>query len=88
MKKAEKTNKIAAPFETKLEDFDHLDSEKLKKALKKEKKRLEKQEDLADDRKRPYNSLGGKKTDDITVEEIEAYRLKKTKFEDPMNQMH
>lgn len=88
MKKAEKTNKIVAPFDSKLEDFEHLDSEKLKKALKKEKKRLEKQEELADDRKRPYNSLGGKKTDDLTVEEIEAYRLKKAKFEDPMYSMH
>lgn len=55
--------------------------------MKKENERLESQKDLVNDRKRPYNSLGGKKTDDLSLEEIEAYRLKKNKFEDPMNNM-
>ncbi|KAL3161054.1 hypothetical protein ABBQ38_009437 [Trebouxia sp. C0009 RCD-2024] len=59
-----------------------LDKEKLEQALKKlderEKKQLE-----TDDRKRKYNSLG---TDGEmpTEEEMEAYRMKKARDEDPM----
>lgn len=59
-----------------------LDKEKLEQALKKlderEKKQLE-----TDDRKRKYNSLstdGGMPTE----EEMEAYRMKKARDEDPM----
>ena len=35
----------------------------------------------ADDRKRGYNSM---QAVDVTLEDMEAYRLKKTKREDPM----
>jgi len=36
-----------------------------------------------DDRKRPYNSIQ-KTSWEVTEDEIEAYQLKKPRFEDPM----
>ncbi|RIA90803.1 pre-mRNA-splicing factor SLU7 [Glomus cerebriforme] len=67
-----------------------LDSKKLKKALEYEEKRykLKNNEIEIDDRKRPYNSAYmGKNTSteaEITEEDLEAYRLKKQSYEDPM----
>lgn len=59
-----------------------LDKEKLEQALKKLDER-EKQQQQTDDRKRKYNSLT---TDGEmpTEEEMEAYRMKKARDEDPM----
>jgi pre-mRNA-processing factor SLU7 len=86
LKKDEKQNKN--PFSTELDDLENVDDKKLKKALKKENSHLKNQEILADDRKRPYNSLGrGHAENELTVEEIEAYRIKKLKFDDPMYSM-
>lgn len=83
-KEKKKTQKSAFNAET--EDFDKVDKKKLKKALKKEEERLKNMEIMADDRKRAYNSLGRKHGDnELSLEEIEAYRLKKLKFEDPMH---
>ncbi|CAG8711172.1 28785_t:CDS:2, partial [Racocetra persica] len=67
-----------------------LDTKKLKKALEEEERRnkIKKSDFNLDDRKRPYNSayMGGhdKIDSDITEEELEAYRLKKQSYEDPM----
>ncbi|CAG8584610.1 10946_t:CDS:2 [Cetraspora pellucida] len=67
-----------------------LDVKKLKKALEEEDKRnkLKKPDFIIDDRKRPYNSafMGNqdKIESEITEEELEAYRLKKQSYEDPM----
>ena len=59
-----------------------LDKEKLEQALKKLDERERKQVEI-DDRKRKYNSLA---TDGEmpTEEEMEAYRMKKARDEDPM----
>ena len=90
MQNAEKTNKILKklnPFSNDLDDLENIDKKKLKKALKEEQIRLNGQEILLDDRKRPFNSLGRNHVEEITKEEIEAYRIKKSKFDDPMNLM-
>ncbi len=59
-----------------------LDKQKLEEALKKLDERDKQQVDI-DDRKRKYNSL---RTDGEmpTEEEMEAYRMKKARDEDPM----
>jgi len=51
----------------------------LEEALKDEDKSVEK-----DDRKRSYNSLGSITDYKVTEQEMEAYLLKKKKFDDPM----
>jgi len=61
----------------------------LKKALEEQKRLGLKQELDADDRKRPYNSSyqnqnNSNTQSEITEEELEAYRLKKHSYEDPM----
>ena len=58
-----------------------LDAEKLKAALSRhEEAKLRRPEE--DERKRKYNSLGG--ADGVTNEEMEAYRMRKARAEDPM----
>lgn len=86
-KKKEKINlrDMKNPFQDDLDNLENLDKKKLKKALKSEQKNLRKAEDLKDDRKRPYNS--SKANYDISKEEIEAYRMKKVKIDDPLYQM-
>ena len=56
-----------------------LDKEKVKEAMRKEGTAQEQK----DERKRTYNSLAANSSD-ITPEEMEAYRLKKTRADDPM----
>lgn len=63
------------------EDVD-LDKQKLEEALKKLDEK-QKQQVETDDRKRKYNSFAGD-GDDPTEEEMEAYRMKKARDEDPM----
>ncbi|RHZ75558.1 hypothetical protein Glove_212g27 [Diversispora epigaea] len=65
-----------------------LDKKKLRKALEDEEKR-NKSLPETDDRKRPYNSAYMNQKDksnnsEVTEEELEAYRLKKQSYEDPM----
>eukprot|EP00873_Tetraselmis_striata_P001944 jgi/Tetstr1/422208/TSEL_013060.t1 len=60
-----------------------LDEEKLQEAIKKQKE-AEKADD-ADERKRGYNSLKANDTD-VTPEEMEAWRMKKKRTDDPMAQ--
>eukprot|EP00850_Spirogloea_muscicola_P020951 SM000232S07921 [mRNA] locus=s232:4658:8755:- [translate_table: standard] len=55
-----------------------LDKKKLKEALKKEEVRSNEE---TDERKRKYNVIS---SDEVTAEEMEAYRLKKSHFDDPM----
>jgi pre-mRNA-processing factor SLU7 len=65
-------------------DDGDLDPEKVKAAIKK----LERQEREAaqageDERKRKFNSLAADADGEMTAEEMEAYRLKKGRGEDP-----
>lgn len=57
-----------------------LDEAKLKEAIKKQ--RLQAMGQDGDERKRKYNSLGGE--EEVTAEDMEAYRLTKQRMEDPM----
>lgn len=57
-----------------------LDTKKLAKALQKADKQQRKAFER-DERKRKYNSL---REDDVTAEEMEAYRMKKVRADDPM----
>ncbi|KAJ3288107.1 mRNA splicing protein [Blyttiomyces sp. JEL0837] len=65
-----------------------LDKDKLKKALeaeekrKKESIRMEEEEDFRGGKKRKYNST--EVNTEVTEEELEAYRMKRANFEDPM----
>ncbi|QDZ21066.1 pre-mRNA-processing factor SLU7 [Chloropicon primus] len=60
-----------------------LDQEKLRRALEKESERVASKVE-SDDRKRGYNSLRGESGLDMTPEEMEAYRMKKMRPDDPM----
>ena len=61
-----------------------LDEEKLKVALAKEGERVKARAER-DERKRGYNSLRGEgEGNDMTPEEMEAYRMKKMRADDPM----
>jgi pre-mRNA-processing factor SLU7 len=64
-----------------------LDKKKLKDALKKieEDDRRNVEQDESKDKKRKYTSLGGKF--EVTPEEMEAYRMKKTRGDDPMSKI-
>ncbi|XP_022080625.1 pre-mRNA-splicing factor SLU7-like [Acanthaster planci] len=59
---------------------------KLLEALQKEEKNQREAERILamDERKRPYNSLRGMDTREPTEEEMEAFRMKRKRFEDPM----
>jgi pre-mRNA-processing factor SLU7 len=74
-----------------IEDEASLDNEKLKKALQKEEQKNRKRRTAGDDedeggeRKKGYNSLKGENdAAAVTAEELEAYRLKRTRGDDPM----
>lgn len=58
-----------------------LDEEKLKAALKKQRAAQAAKAEL-DDRKRKYNSLAG--GEEVTPEEMEAYRMTRSRADDPM----
>jgi pre-mRNA-processing factor SLU7 len=62
--------------------FAEIDQEKVKEALMKQK---EDNQEVGDDKKRKYNSMNA--TNDITEEEMEAYRLKKDRGDDPMTKL-
>lgn len=57
-----------------------LDEEKLKKAREKQRE-FQRRNVETDDRKRKYNSM---ESSEVTKEDIEAYRMEKRHFEDPM----
>lgn len=57
-----------------------LNEKKLKKAIKKAAKEKKKQAEV-DDKKRKYNSMGNY---EVNAEEMEAYKLLKSRGEDPM----
>lgn len=61
-----------------------IDDAKLKDALERA-ERAEKEYVELDDRKRGYNSFAKGSENDVTAEEMEAYRMKRSRgFEDPM----
>jgi pre-mRNA-processing factor SLU7 len=62
------------------DQFVELDEKKLEDAMSKEERRQGE-----DGKKRKYNSVGTEV--DVTAEEMEAYRLKKERTDDPMNQL-
>lgn len=53
--------------------------------MRDEEKRLKSIDVEKDDRKRKYNSAATNTKYDFTAEEVEAYRMKKKVFDDPMN---
>jgi pre-mRNA-processing factor SLU7 len=59
-----------------------LDEDKLKAALKKQ-DALNRAAVQTDDRKRKFNSLAGAQ-EEVTPEEMEAYRMTRTRADDPM----
>jgi len=61
-----------------------LDAEKLKEAIRRQESIMRKDGDKAedDDRKRQYNSL--KDSCEVTAEDMEAYRLKRSRGDDPL----
>ena len=68
---------------TETEEGTELDRDKVKAALKKQ-ARLEREALERDQSKRGYNSLGGAATDEVTAEDMEAYRLKRARADDPL----
>jgi len=60
--------------------IENLDKDKLKAALEKQEKKNKEAGD--DKRKRKYNSLDSEA--DVTAEEMEAYRMRKGRGDDPM----
>lgn len=61
-----------------------LDEDKLKEAVKKQKAFLNKGEEDKDDRKRKYNSMT---STEVTVEDMEAYRMTKANQDDPLSNL-
>ncbi|XP_078589474.1 pre-mRNA-splicing factor SLU7-like [Branchiostoma floridae x Branchiostoma japonicum] len=61
---------------------------KLKKALKAEEERDRSYQEIMklDERKRPYNSLAAD-SHEVTEEELEAFRIKRANYDDPMKNM-
>lgn len=59
-----------------------LDAEKLKEAMKRQEAALRRREEDGDDRKRGYNSLN--EDFSVTAEDMEAYRLKRSRGDDPL----
>ena len=72
----------ASLWGTENETAPELDEDRLKQAILRQEKNLEQSEDNKDDRKRPFNSLG--ETCEVTEEDMEAYRLKRGRGEDPL----
>jgi pre-mRNA-processing factor SLU7 len=77
-KPTEKVEKNLASWGSEVPEDVVLDKKKLKEALKKEDERLREEKD---DRKRKYNVTY---SNDVTQEEMEAYRMKKVHHDDPM----
>lgn len=77
-KPVEREEKNLATWGTDVADDIQLDKKKLKAALKKEGERAKEEKD---ERKRKYNVTY---SNDVTAEEMEAYRLKRTHDDDPM----
>jgi len=72
-----------------VEDVEDLDREKVNKAVEREKKRRKIEKDkltLDDERERKYTSLAESANGEVSPEELEAYRLMRTRSDDPMAQ--
>jgi pre-mRNA-processing factor SLU7 len=75
-----KEEKNLATWGSEVADDLVLDKKKLKDALKKEDERLREEKD---ERKRKYNVTY---SNEVTQEDMEAYRMKKVHFDDPMKE--
>ncbi|XP_060076549.1 pre-mRNA-splicing factor SLU7-like [Ylistrum balloti] len=84
-KKKKKHKKRSSSSSSEEEDEDKVKERKLKEALKKEEDHQKKMEQLMkmDERKRPYNSMYSEAAP--TEEEMEAWRLKQRRMDDPMS---
>lgn len=71
----------AAVWGSELPDGVELDEDKLRAAMKKQ-KAFESGAIETDDRKRKFNSLAG--NEEVTPEEMEAYRMSRHRADDPM----
>ncbi|KAK9817207.1 hypothetical protein WJX72_011073 [[Myrmecia] bisecta] len=60
-----------------------LDADKLAAALARQQEHLK--QARPDERKRPYNAGQGAAQEEVTAEDMEAYRIKKARGEDPLN---
>lgn len=84
-KHKKKSKSSSSSSESESEDEEKVQEKKLKEALKKEEEHQKKAEHLLslDERKRPYNSM----YDNVapTDEEMEAWRMKQRRTEDPMS---
>ncbi|KNC87676.1 hypothetical protein, variant, partial [Sphaeroforma arctica JP610] len=86
--KASKKNKKSSRSKDKMDNGDEDEDPKarmkrIKKILEREEKREKSIQD-GDERKRKYNSFKGNNHDEPTEEEMEAWKIKKAKADDPM----
>mmetsp|Transcript_54302 Transcript_54302/g.115879 ORF Transcript_54302/g.115879 Transcript_54302/m.115879 type:complete len:668 (-) Transcript_54302:50-2053(-) len=83
------SDKRSSAFGHVLEDITDLDSRKVQEAVEREKKKRKKEKDvpatsLDDERKRKYGGLASDNKMEVTAEELEAYRLTRSRGDDPM----
>mmetsp|Transcript_155388 Transcript_155388/g.289981 ORF Transcript_155388/g.289981 Transcript_155388/m.289981 type:complete len:689 (-) Transcript_155388:117-2183(-) len=82
------SDKRSSAFGHVLEEVTDLNQEKVAEAVKREKKRKREEakqaRSLEDERSRKYNSLAGDNQLELSPEEYEAYRLTRTRADDPM----
>lgn len=82
------SEKRTSAFGHVLEEVTELDSAKLAEAVKREKKRKREEakevRSVEDERNRKYNSLAGDNVGELSPEEYEAYRLTRSRADDPM----
>lgn len=86
------SDRTSSAFGHVLEDITELDSRKVKEAVEREKKRRRKIDaaeakkgmSIDDERNRKYNSFAGDNSNALSPEEYEAYRLTKSRADDPM----
>jgi len=82
-------DKRSSAFGHNLEEVTDFNKTKVAEAVRAEKKRkktVPQGKTLEDERSRKYNSLGADDMGDLSPEEYEAYRLEKTRADDPMAQ--
>eukprot|EP01047_Picozoa_sp_COSAG01_P017098 COSAG01_NODE_896_length_12893_cov_34.635298_6_plen_114_part_00 len=65
-----------------------LDPKKVAKEMKRQKKAAKRAEaEMADERARGYNSFAGDDDGDVTAEQMEAYKMSKPRWDDPLTKM-
>lgn len=72
---------VIAPTQT-------LDPKKVAKEMKRQKKAAKRAEaEMADERARGYNSFAGDDDGDVTAEQMEAYKMSKPRWDDPLTKL-